>query len=204
MSDKVQLNFNGLWPTMLAKRILPNYEQPTLSLAQYILEQEALEKDFTARYQEQDLFADQHSSVQWLKNQINETTQALITQSGVKQLPIWTLFSWYNVNRYGDHHAPHTHPQCYLSGTYYVQLPTLPSDPLDPKANSSCISFYDPRSGANMITAGGDPDSKSSHKVFPTPGTLLMWPAPLQHAVHPNLCDELRISISFNVIVNKN
>ena len=201
MHDSVQLKFHGLWPTMLAKRVLPDYKEPTSALAQYILKQEEKEKDLTARYQEQDFFADQLPSVLWLKKNIDETIQALITQSGVKSSPTWTIFGWYNVNRFGDHHAPHTHPHSYLSGTFYVQLPALPIDPQDPKAHSSCISFFDPRTAANMIAASGTPDSRPIHHEFPTPGTLLVWPSPLQHSVHPNLCDELRISISFNVIV---
>ena len=34
-----------------------------------------------------------------------------------------------------------------------------------------------------------------------TPGTLMMWPSPVHHYVHPNLCDDVRISISFNLIL---
>jgi hypothetical protein len=30
---------------------------------------------------------------------------------------------------------------------------------------------------------------------------LLMWPSPLQHYVHPNLSEEHRVSISFNVLM---
>ena len=32
-------------------------------------------------------------------------------------------------------------------------------------------------------------------------GMILLWPAFLLHYVHPNLADDLRISISFNLIV---
>ncbi len=188
---------------MLAKRLLPDHERPTNELAHHILEMEARESDLTARYQQQDFFADEKPCVQWLKKQINETVSALTTQNGVHNLPAWTLFSWYNVNRFGDHHAPHTHPHSYLSGTYYVQLPSHQDDSLDQNPNSGCISFYDPRTGANMVAIGIEPDSKPAYKVAPSPGTLLIWPSPLQHAVYPNLSDELRISISFNVIVNK-
>jgi uncharacterized protein (TIGR02466 family) len=188
---------------MLAKRLLPDFERPTQELAQHILEVEARETDLTARYQQQDLFADKKPCVQWLKKQINETVTALITQNGVHHLPSWGLFSWYNVNRFGDHHAPHTHPHSYLSGTYYVQLPRHQNDPLVENPHSGCISFYDPRNGANMITTGSEPDSRPVYRVTPSPGTLLIWPSPLQHAVYPNLSGDLRISISFNVIVDK-
>ena len=203
MSSRPQMQFNGLWPTMLARRTLPDFERPTADLVTYILDQEAREPDFTARYQEQNFFATAHSAVIWLKNHIDQTASALIAQSGVKDMPEWRLFSWYNVNRYGDHHAPHTHPHAYLSGTYYVQLPPeLPTED-DPNVYPACIAFYDPRNSANMISVGSEPDAQSAYIVRPTPGSLLIWPSPVQHAVHPNLSSDLRITISFNLIIKK-
>ena len=32
----------------------------------------------------------------------------------------------------------------------------------------------------------------------------MMWPSPVQHYVHPNLSEEPRVSISFNVIMERN
>jgi len=195
--------FNGLWPTMLVSRRLPGFEQPTEGLAAHIAEQEARETDYTARYQEQDFFASEHASVRWLKDQINQTATAFLRQFGIERAPSWTLFGWYSVNRYGDHHAPHTHPRSYLSGTYYVRVPPTPQSVDDPRARPACISFYDPRTGANMITVGPEPDARAAHIVRPSAGTLLMWPSPVQHYVHPNLSQEQRVSISFNVMMNR-
>ena len=186
---------------MLVRRQPPGFEQPTEGLAAHILEQEGRERDYTARYQEQDFFVSQKPPVRWLKDQINQTVTAFLSHSGVKKLPTWSLFAWYSVNRYGDHHAPHTHPKSYLSGTYYVRIPPAPANVDDPRAKPACISFYDPRTGANMITVGSEPDARASHVVRPSPGTLLMWPSPVQHYVHPNLSEALRISISFNVMM---
>jgi len=196
-----KMTFNGIWPTMLVRRQPPGFEQPTEGLAAHILEQEGRERDYTARYQEQDFFVSQKPPVRWLKDQINQTVTAFLSHSGVKKLPTWSLFAWYSVNRYGDHHAPHTHPKSYLSGTYYVRIPPAPANVDDPRAKPACISFYDPRTGANMITVGSEPDARASHVVRPSPGTLLMWPSPVQHYVHPNLSEALRISISFNVMM---
>jgi uncharacterized protein (TIGR02466 family) len=195
------MTFTGLWPTLLVRRRLPGFEQPNEGLAAHILEQEARERDYTARYQEQNFFSIDKPPVRWLEGQIHQTIRAFLQQVGVERMPAWSLFAWYNVNRYGDHHAPHTHPKCYLSGTYYVRVPPAPANVDDPRARHACISFFDPRAGANMITAGTEPDARASHTVLPAAGTLLMWPSPMQHQVHPNLSEELRISISFNVIV---
>lgn len=195
--------FNGVWPTMLLRRRLPGFEQPTAGLAAHIAEQEARESDYTARYQEQNFFASRNPAVRWLEGQINQTAIAFLRQVGITRKLSWELFSWYNTNRYGDHHAPHTHPRSYLSGTYYVRVPPAPASTDDPRAHSGCISFYDPRTGANMITVGPEPDARAAHTVRPSAGTLLMWPSPLQHYVHPNLSQEHRISISYNLIMDR-
>ena len=199
MSTTPRMAFNGMWPTLLVSRRLPGFEKPTESLVAYIAEQEAREADYTARYQEQSFLSGKHSAVRWLKDQIDQTTTAFLRHLGINRPMSWLFYSWYNVNRYGDHHAPHTHPKCSLSGTYYVRVPSDQVRVDDPRARPGCISFYDPRTGANMITVGSESDARPAHVVRPTAGTLLMWPSPMQHFVHPNLSEEQRISISFNL-----
>jgi uncharacterized protein (TIGR02466 family) len=204
MNPAPRMTFNGIWPTLLVKRRLPGFEEPNEGLAAHILEQEAREADYTARYQEQDFFASRNASVQWLKNQIDQTAKAFLAHAGIQRELSWSLFAWYNTNRYGDHHAPHTHPKSYLSGTYYVRMPPAPASVDDPRAQPGCISFYDPRTAANMISVGTESDGRPSHTVRPTAGTLLMWPSPVQHYVHPNLSQEHRVSISFNLMMDRN
>jgi uncharacterized protein (TIGR02466 family) len=201
-STSPRMAFSGVWPTMLVSRRLPGFEQPTKELAAYIERQEARQADFTARYLEQNFFSSDSPAVNWLKRQIDQTTTSFLLHAGIDRPLSWTNFGWYNVNRYGDHHAPHTHPWSYLSGTYYVQVPPLPANFDDPCAAPACISFYDPRTCANMVTVGTEPDARPAHVVRPAAGTLLLWPAPVQHSVHPNLSAESRISISFNIAMD--
>jgi uncharacterized protein (TIGR02466 family) len=196
-----RMAFSGIWPTMLIRRRLPGFEEPNAALAAYIAQQEAREKDYTARYKEQDILSTSHPGALWLREQINQTVSTFLRQSGIVRPLTWRLRGWYNTNRLGDHHAPHTHPRSYLSGTYYVRVPPAPANVTDPRARPGCISFYDPRTAANMVTVGGEPDARAAHVVSPGAGTLLMWPSPLQHYVHPNLSEEHRVSISFNVLM---
>ena len=198
-----RMAFTGVWPTMLVKRQLPGFERSNDGLAAHIAEQEAREADYTARYQEQDFFSSRIPAVRWLKDQIDQTAVAFLRHAGIERKPSWTIFGWYSINRYGDHHAPHTHPRSYLSGTYYVRVPPAPASIDDPRARPACISFYDPRTGANMITVGSEPDARAAHVVRPSAGMLLLWPSPVQHYVHPNLSEELRVSISFNLIMDR-
>jgi uncharacterized protein (TIGR02466 family) len=204
MSAAPRMAFAGEWPTLLVKRHLPGFEKPTEGLATHILEQEAREADYTARYEDQSFFTSERSSVRWLKGQIDQTVASLLQHVGIKRTLSWKVFGWYNTNRYGDHHAPHTHPRSYLSGTYYVRVPPAPASVDDLRAHPACISFYDPRTGANMITAGAESDARAAHVVRPSPGTLMMWPSPVQHYVHPNLSQAHRVTISFNVIMDRN
>ena len=85
-----------------------------------------------------------------------------------------------------------------------MRVPPAPASVDDSRARPACISFYDPRTGANMITVGPEPDARAAHVVRPSAGTLLMWPSPVQHYVHPNLSEELRITISFNLMMDRN
>jgi uncharacterized protein (TIGR02466 family) len=198
------MTFNGIWPTMLVRRLLPGHQASNPGLVAYIDAQEAREKDYTARYQEQSFFSSDDPAVRWLEDQVNQTARSFLQQMGIDRTLTWTHFAWYNVNRHGDHHAPHTHPRAYLSGTYYVRVPPMPAADADPRARPGCISFYDPRTAANMITVGTEPDARSSYTVLPADGTLLMWPSPVQHYVHPNLSQERRITISFNLAMDNN
>jgi len=194
-----RMEVNGVWPTFLVRRQLADYEKPNEALVKFIVQQEAREADATVRFREQKLFTSDNRAVRWLKDQIDQTAAGFLRHVGVHWPVIWTYTGWYNVNRYGDHHGPHNHPRCTMSGTYYVSVPSDQEQVEDPLARPACISFYDPRTGANMNAVGTEYDAKSVYVVSPTAGTLLMWPSPVQHAVHPNFSREHRISISFNL-----
>ena len=193
------MEFNGVWPTFLVRRQVDGCEQPNEALAKFIAQQEARGADNTARFREQNFFSADNRAVRWLKDQIDQTAAGFLRHVGVTWPVFWTYTGWYNVNRYGDHHGPHNHPRCTMSGTYYVSVPSDQEQVEDPLARPACISFYDPRTGANMNAVGTEYDAKSVYVVSPTAGTLLMWPSPVQHAVHPNFSREHRISISFNL-----
>jgi uncharacterized protein (TIGR02466 family) len=203
MNAAPRMAFNGVWPTLLVKRQLPGHEQPTADLIAHIYEQDAREADYTVRFLEQDFFASGRPGVSWLKQQVEQTATAFLGHVGITRALTWKTFGWYNINRYGDHHGPHTHPKSYLSGTYYARVPPVAERLGDPGAQPACISFHDPRNGANMLVVGTEPDARSTYTVRPTAGTLMMWPSPMLHQVHPNLSEEHRITISFNLSIER-
>ena len=202
----VPLRVSRLFATKLVERHLPDCHNPNLGLKTLIRREETRQADYTARYQEQDFFSRGERPVKWLLGHINESVAAYLEHVGVQVEVDWTpVEGWYNVNRFGDHHAPHVHQACYLSGTYYLQMPGErdPALPVRADATPAAISFYDPRTAANMLALPGEADSRPVHRVTPSPGTLMMWPSALQHYVHPNLSRDERISISFNIILRR-
>jgi uncharacterized protein (TIGR02466 family) len=100
---------------------------------------------------------------------------------------------WANINPPGASHRNHAHPNNYLSGAYYVQTRT----------GADTINFQDPRIQTGiirppvteLIAANTD-----QVVVKVRNGTLLIFPAYLQHSVDPNNSPEERISISFNIM----
>lgn len=194
--------FMRLWPTQMLRHNLPGAAQANPHLAEHLLKLDESHADMTADYLAGNLFEDRHPAIAWLKECVNRAVMDYARESGIDYELEWGTQAWANVNRFGDYHNLHNHPHSWLSGTYYVQVPDRPrklkgrSD-IDP----GCISFYDPRPQANMLAIKGDAQVDPEFRILPKPGEILLWPAFLHHLVHPNLSDEPRISISFNVVL---
>ena len=194
--------FLSLWPTTVLQRHLPSAEVANQALSALILERDAANRAMTVSYRAGNLFEETHPAIAWLRDCTNRTVVDYLRHAGIDYDVKWGLQAWANVNRFGDYHDPHNHPHCYLSGTYYVAVPT-DTDAPDTRGDGrpGQISFYDPRAAANMGAIRGDAHIEAEHTVLPVPGMILLWPAHVMHFVHPNLSRHPRISISFNVVL---
>ena len=202
MSAGVKPQYNRLWPTLFMALELPGSESANPVLAGLLLDQESRSEDLTVRYLEQDLFAWQHPAVGWLRQCCEKAVLDYAVEAGLDYRPDIDLQAWVNINRRGDYHNLHNHPHSWLSGTYYVQVPERPREMRTRSdLNPGAISFFDPRPQANMLAIKGDPQVDPEYRLLPRPGMLLLWPAFVHHLVHPNLSDEQRISVSFNVVL---
>jgi uncharacterized protein (TIGR02466 family) len=100
---------------------------------------------------------------------------------------------WATVLAPGAAHKVHSHPNNFLSGVYYVRT----------AEHADTINFHDPRNQTGIIRppvvelTDGNTDQVV---VKVTDGTLLVFPAYLQHSVDANDSSEERISISCNIM----
>lgn len=100
---------------------------------------------------------------------------------------------WANVNATGTPHPMHNHPNNFLSGVYYVQT----------QPGADTINFHDPRPQSSIIRPPvTELTAQNTDQVVVkvSPGTLLLFPAYLWHSVAPNESEDLRISVSFNLM----
>lgn len=100
---------------------------------------------------------------------------------------------WANINPKGSFHMPHSHPNNFLSGIYYAQ-----SQP-----GADTISFHDPRTQLDIIAPGFKKDNvynTTLQHLAIKPGRLVIFPAWFIHSVGANKSDQVRISISFNIM----
>lgn len=100
---------------------------------------------------------------------------------------------WATVLARGAMHKVHSHPNNFLSGVYYIRT--------HPGADT--INFHDPRNQTGIIrppvmelTA----ENTDQVVVRVKNGTMLVFPAYLQHSVDANTSEKERISISFNIM----
>ena len=104
--------------------------------------------------------------------------------------------AWININQKHNSNQSHTHPNCILSGVYYIKTPE----------GCGNIQFWHPavdlmdRDWNNICSDSDYNEYNGSGRWLPAKeGMLYIFPSWLKHFVHPNMSDEERISISFNV-----
>jgi len=190
-----------LWPTLMLRHRLPGAERANPVLLELVTGMEQARPDLTTEYLQGNLFDNDHPAIGWLQACVKRAVLDYARATGIDYELDFHLQAWASVNRFGDYHNLHNHPHSWLSGTYYVQVPEPKPLPGRSDRNPGAISFYDPRPQANMLAVRSDPQVDPEHRILPRAGEILLWPAFLHHFVHPNLSDELRVSISFNIVL---
>lgn len=151
---------------------------------------------FSSFHYRQDLFSWRGRAIQRLREMVLSAVDQFANQylEG-QELRVTRLAAWANVNRAGDWNGPHNHfggEQC-LSGVYWVSPGHEPSDMFDLDGN---LVFLDPR--------GYGYPARYDVVVAPKAGQMVLQPSWLAHLVTPRRSTGLRISIAFDVFVERN
>ena len=96
--------------------------------------------------------------------------------------------SWLNLNRPGDYHHTHTHPNSWVSGVFYLET----------HGKNDTIKFEKNYSPWNIETDNGTPFTVESLYLSVAPAQLVLFPSSLIHSVPRNQTGKERVSLSFN------
>jgi uncharacterized protein (TIGR02466 family) len=131
-----------------------------------------------------------------LREHILECAVAYVGSLGLNiQADQLRVDSWINFFEPGQSEQQHNHYGNFISGTYYVQG----------APHSGCYRFFDPAAQKTMwrgiYLQGAQPavSNLSSGEYQPQPGTMILFPSWLEHAVMCNHSGQTRISIAFNI-----
>jgi uncharacterized protein (TIGR02466 family) len=101
---------------------------------------------------------------------------------------------WANVSHGAGALHEHTHPNNYLSGVFYASMPE----------GAGAIAFKDPRAQTRILRPRALADNPLNSIEFEhaaATGTLLMFPAWLEHSVRPSRPGAERISLAWNQMI---
>jgi len=108
--------------------------------------------------------------------------------------PTYAITAWANVNRDGNYNNMHNHPRQHWALVYYVAL----GQERPGFKNNGRLEIRDPRPGARFYNPPGYRFGLSKI-VKPEPGMMVVFPAWVEHWVHPFFGWGERISIAANV-----
>jgi uncharacterized protein (TIGR02466 family) len=107
--------------------------------------------------------------------------------------------AWVNINQKSNSNQSHTHPGCILSGVYYIKTPKGCGDIHFQHHSIDMMT----RDWSNFINRNWYSEyNQYNSELWWLPseeGRLYVFPSWIRHMVKPNMSDEERISISFNV-----
>ncbi len=108
----------------------------------------------------------------------------------------YRAYGWANINRPGDYNMLHVHPGNHWSVVYYVATGRPnPDTPMNGR-----IELRDPSPAAGFARLPGFTTGQPM-LIRPQAGTMLVFPAWIEHAVHPFYGEGHRISIAINVAI---
>jgi uncharacterized protein (TIGR02466 family) len=128
-----------------------------------------------------------------LNKEVTRIASGVLDSIGISHSGYTITGAWANVHPPNQPHHPHSHPNNYLAGVYYVKVPE----------GANTISFLDPRPTVGLIRPPVKKQTVyNSEKVdlIIADGDLCFFPCWLRHSVNTNTGNEDRISVAFNIM----
>ena len=140
------------------------------------------------------------AEIDYIVQQIWSLPAALERRPKESQQPArYQAYGWANVNESGDYNMMHMHPGNHLSVVYYVAT----GKPEPDHDMNGRLELRDPRPAATYCRMPGSVGSESL-LIRPQPGMMVVFPAWIEHWVHPFQGEGQRISIAVNVTFDAN
>lgn len=143
----------------------------------------------------------------WIVAQVEQHTTIYLQELGVdlSKVDLYIQRAWPIVSRTEQEVGSHCHNTAHISAVYYIQVPTV--DTYDP---GRLVFFDDAR--VNEVSPGlgsENTDIVAADNYFnqlqiayePVAGRLMIFPAKQRHAVTMNETDEVRVSLSFDIVL---
>ena len=189
-----------LFPTPVFHYKLENYEEINKELKKYILDLKKNDKAGQLKSNKGGWHSpnfdlvNEGPPINFINKFKDFLKNIIINEFGWEYLPNKQriVAMWAIINKKNSFNIMHNHQNCYLSGSYYVKKPEKSGD----------ISFFDPVEPKTYRYPEKEKGTFHSNQVVtlkPEEGDLLVFPSYLYHSVQPNLSDEDRVVISFNI-----
>lgn len=100
---------------------------------------------------------------------------------------------WVNINEKNCYNVVHSHPGCEIIALYYPKISGN---------NDGTVTFIRTDGGQyNSLYEGNN--NELNHELIAEEGIIYLLPSHLLHFVKPNLSNDYRVSIAFNLAINK-
>ena len=144
---------------------------------------------------------------EWIVNRVEQHVAVYLQDIGVdlSKVELYIQRAWPIVSRTDQEVGAHCHNTAHISAVYYVQVPT---DELSDQGsllffNEARVNEVCPGLGSeNTDIVDADNYLNQLYAAYPpVAGRLLIFPAKQRHAVTRNETEELRISLSFDIVL---
>lgn len=143
----------------------------------------------------------------WLTDQLEQHCIQYLEELGhdLSKIDLYIQRSWPVISRTKQGVSSHAHHTANISAVYYVTIPANNDE--DSGAfvvhNTACQNeLQEGLSTTNTkVLTEWNPLNCKATQYQPTSGRLLLFPARQQHSVLPNTSEQLRISVSFDIVM---